>query len=203
MAAVFAGLSEKAGAVSVSIGTPHFTNGQTGIGSGTYNSAVSSQQAPFNGFIGGDGAGPNFDATWTFTYAAVSTVFSATLTVGIYDGDFSASGQQLSVLDIDGNNVTGIATLVFEAGPGASGQYGLYSIVLPAAAFNSVKDGSATVHLTLTGPGTGVLGETTNNGAGIDYAVLDIQEVPEAGTGLLAGLGVFAVGLRRRRSGRS
>jgi hypothetical protein len=198
--AVFAGMSGRTRAASVSIGTAHFTNGQTGIGTGTYISAVSGQAAPFNQFIGGDVAGPDFDTSWTFNYAAVSTVFAATLTVGVYDGDFATAGQQLSILDIEGTIITGLASVVFEAGPGASGQYGIYTISLPATVFNSLKDGTASVHLALTGQGSGVLGPTPNNGAGIDFATLTIQEVPEAGTGVLACAGALAVALRRRRT---
>lgn len=201
-AAVFAMVAGAHGA-TVSIGTAHFTNGQTGIGSGTFNSAVAAQPAPFNQFLGGDVAGPDFDATWTFTYTPVSTVLAATLTIGVYDGDFAATGQQLNLMEIDGVVISGIAGPVFEAGPGATGQYGIYTIVLPATVYPGLFDGSATVHMTLAGPGGGVVGETTNNGAGIDFARLDIQEIPETGAGLLILAGGLFMASQRRRAVRT
>jgi hypothetical protein len=195
------GLTGTASAVTTTIGTQHFTNGQT-VGTGTFLGAVSGQPAPFDQFYGGDVAGPDFDVNWTFNYVAPAAVFSATLTIGLFDGDFTASGQQLSQLTIDGNPIT-LAGASFEAGPGGSGQYGVYSIALPPTVFTSLADGSAAVHFALQGPGLGVIGETTNNGAGIDFATLDIQEVPEPGASVLACLAGLAASLRRRRERRA
>ncbi|HEX2748266.1 MAG TPA: hypothetical protein VHM91_09740 [Verrucomicrobiales bacterium] len=198
---VLLGAAETSRAVIVSIGTQHFGNGQTNIGSGTYNTAVAAQPSPFNGFLGGDVAGPDFDATWIFTYSSVPTVSGASLTIGLYDGDFATTGTQLSLLSIDGNNITGLASLIFEAGPGATNQYGVYEIALPASVYASLQDGSATIHMTLA-TGGGILGPTSNNGAGIDFAILSVQ-VPEAGPGMLVCLGGAALAARRRRCAKS
>ena len=191
-------LAGKASAVTVTIGAPHFTNGQV-IGTGTFIGAVAGQPAPFDQFYGGDVAGPDFDVTWTFTFPAPAAVYGASLTLGLFDGDFAEVGQQLSLMTWDGTVVTGTASAIFEAGPGATGAYGIYTVVLPPAVFSSMMDGSATVHLTLA-RGSGAIGATSNNGAGIDHAVLDILEVPEASTTLLAGLGAAAAVTRRRRT---
>ncbi len=186
-------------AASVSIGAQHFTNGQTGIGSGIFNTAVAGQPSPFDLFNGGDVSGPDFDATWTFVYSPVAIVVSATLTIGLYDGDFAATGLQLNVLTVDGTSIATLASPIFEAGPGLHAQYGVYTIPLPAGLLPSLADGSATIHMSLAGPGLGVLGETSNNGAGLDFATLDYQWVPEASTGLLTVIAGLALTLRRRR----
>jgi hypothetical protein len=183
---------------SVTIGTQHFTDGQK-IGTGTFLTAVSGQPAPFDTFYGSDATGPNFDAQWTMSFTAPAAITSATLTLGIYDHDSQASGNQVSLFTAPGADLTVSLNAVFEGHGGANTEYDVYSIPLPASTFATLAGGSASFHLTLQGPGLSVLGETPSNGAGLDFATLTV--VPEPGSIALFGIGV-ALLLAFRNRGR-
>ena len=190
-----------ASAFTTSIGTPHFVDGQA-VGSGTFLGAVSGQPAPFDGFNGsGDVAGPDFTASWTFTYAPQPLgIGAASLTMGVWDGDSAASGLQVASLLFDGIDLTVSANAAFESALGITGQYRIYSIPIPPVFLTNLLDGSASVSLTLQGPGLGVLGELPNNGAGLDFASLEIIPVPEPSGILLTGAAGGMMLFTRRRT---
>src|SRR5579863_7652003 len=75
-----------------------FTNGSTNARAGTWDTDTAGNTAPFNGFNGGDNnTGPNFSASWTFDYSAISdTITSATLELGIYDIDSAAALDEVA-----------------------------------------------------------------------------------------------------------
>ena len=204
LALLGASVAGTASALTVSIGTQHFTEGQI-VTSAAFTTAVTGQPAPFDSIKGGDVAGPDFASAWTFNYAAqgAGTVSAATLTLGLWDGDTAASGSQLSLLQMDAVVFTSLADAVFEATPGAQGQYRVYTINLPPALLASLEDGVAAVTFNLKGPGLGVAGETTNNGAGLDFARLVINPVPEpsSSSAALAAAGLLL--LQRRRTARA
>ena len=72
--------------VITQIGTQHFTDGQTGISTGTFTTAVAGQPAPFDNFYGSDPSGPNFSNSWTFAYNSLSgsTITGADVSARIY-----------------------------------------------------------------------------------------------------------------------
>lgn len=173
----------------------------------TFNGANAGDPAPFNAFNGSDVSGPNFSASWTFNGyggAIALPVLSATLTIGMYEAESAATGSQVATATVNG--VVDIRTDIdtaFEANQGASGQVRVYVIALPASTFAQIATGSSTFALDLAAPGLGVLGETTFNGAGIDFATLDIvtqDAIPEPGTVSLFLVGFAGLaGLRLRR----
>jgi hypothetical protein len=192
------------------LGDQDFADGVT-ITVGTFNGANAGDPAPFNIFNGSDVSGPNFSASWTFNgYGGpiALPVLSVTLTIGMYEHESAASGSQVASATINGlADITSTIDTAFEASPGASGQVRVYVISLPAGTFAQIATGSSTFALALQGPGLGVLGETPFNGAGIDFATLDIvtQDVipePAALSLFLVGFAGMA-GLRYRRGKRS
>ena len=211
MAAALAfGSAANAAMTTQTLGDADFTNGQS-VGSGTFTSASAGDPAPFNQFIGSDVAGPNFSTTFTFSYGAiVDPITSATIQLGLYDGDSAASGNQVASFTVDGNDITALLNTALEATPGATGQEIYYSVSLSGAALTALADGSALFSLALQGPGLGVLGNTSFNGAGLDFATLTINTQPQGGTTpvpepatwsivLLGGAGILVSRRRARR----
>src|ERR1051325_9747434 len=94
-------LPAAAKAAIIQLGMPHFSDGQLIPDSATYNAAVSLNPAPFNFFNGTDPDGPDFDVTFVFDYAGTD-VYDASLTLGIYDHDAKAPGNQVALLALDG-----------------------------------------------------------------------------------------------------
>ncbi len=172
--------------------------------------ANANDPAPFNIQNGGDTAF-NFSASWTHTFAAVSGINAGSITIGLFDGDAVASGDQVANFSLDGVDLTAALNAAFEASAGLSGYVYHYTVALTAAALAMLADGSATIELALTGPGMGTTGvPTLYNGGILDFSLLSFSydtgggggAVPEPGTAsllLLAGLGAFVT---RRRSAR-
>ena len=111
---------------------------------------------------------------------------------------------------VDGVDLTAALNALLEATPAYTGTEVHYTLSLSAAAIAELLDGSATFSLTLQGPGASVIGDTTNNGAGIDFSILSISTdnggtpptgVPEPGTLALAASGFGLLAARRRRRG--
>ena len=210
MATVLAlGSVANAAPVTYMLGDADFTNGQI-VGTGTFTTASAGDPAPFNQFIGSDVVGPNFTASFTFSYGAIALpITSATIQLGLYEGDSAASGSQVASFTVDGIDIAALLNTTMEANPGATGQEIYYTVNLSAAAFTTLADGTALFSLTLQGPGRGVLGETTFNGAGLDFATLTIDTqaqgptpVPEPATWSLLLLGALGLVVSRRRARR-
>lgn len=198
----------RAGLLTHTLGSaaPSFSDGQTGIAVATYNAAVAGNAAPFNGFIGADG-GPNFSAAWAYSYAAIGDpILSATLTLGVYDHDSSASGDQVSAFSLGGIDLTALLNTAFEGAGGTHGEYNIYTINLPGTTFAALAGGTPGLSLALQAPGLGVLGNTNFNGAGLDFSRLSITTddgtnqgvIPEPSTWMLLGTGVAALVFGRR-----
>lgn len=182
------------------------------VGLTTFTGAAAGDPAPFNEFIGLDtSAGPNFSANWTFNAyggPVVDPILSATIQIGLYDGDSVANGDQVASFTVDGVDLTAALNAVLEATPSQTGTEVHYTVSLSAAALAELLDGSATVSLTLQGPGFGVLGDLPNNGAGVDFSILSITTdtgtnppptgIPEPGSATLAVLGLGLLARRRR-----
>jgi len=182
------------------IGTQHFTDGQSGIGTGTFTTAVSGQPAPFDNFYGSDVSGPNFAQAWAFNYSipAGDVITGATVTIGIYDSDTVGTGNQVASFLLDTtHNLTTAANASFEAATSPTGGYKVYSVALSAGDWSALLSGSATFSLSLQN-GAGILGDTAFNGAGLDFSKLDIQvqAAPEPASLALLGAGLLCL-LRR------
>ena len=195
----------KADVVSQTLGGVDFADGAT-VGTGTFNTTNAAQPAPFNAFIGSDVSGPNFAASWSFSYGAViNTITTATLEIGLLDGDSIATGNQVANYSIGGADLTSLLNTVMEANPGSTGKENYYTITLPNTVFNVLAGGSPTVSLTLQGPGSGVLGNTSFNGTGLDFSTITIttqSAVPEPSTWAMMILGFAGIGFMayRRKS---
>jgi hypothetical protein len=201
MAAIASLVPQLQAQTSVSIGSQHFSDGQT-LTTSQFTSAVASQPAPFNGFNGsGDAAGPNFDASWSMSFSPPVQIGEVSLTFGIYDHDSAASGNQVSLFTAAGADLTAALNAAFEAHGGGNREYNLYTLTLPASTFATLASGSASFQLTLNGPGSGVLGPTAYNGAGLDFATLTLtpQTIPEPGSVALFCAGVAALWFCSRR----
>ena len=200
--------------ITTSLGntSPGFNDGDTPT-TPQVGSAQGGQPVPFDQGYGTDGLfGGNFDQSWTHTFAAITDpILSASLTIGIVDHDSSATGSQLGLFALDGNELTSDLDALFEAGGGSLDlEYNVYTIDL-AALIADLADGSVSVALRLAGPGLvtplfpnpGPPQETTTNGANLIFSTLTIetrdgQPVPDPATLSLALL-AFGPLLWRRR----
>jgi hypothetical protein len=213
-AALLVSGSASATVIDITLGAQDFADGAI-VFPFTFNGASSGEPSPFDAFLGSDPSpGPNFSATWSYSYAVPATdvLVSASIELGILDHDSAHAGSQLASFTVDGQSLTAGLNALFEApGEGANNQYDIYALAIPAALFASLADGTASFSLVLQGPTTGLLGDLPNNGAGLDFARLRIEtrttdippEAPEPGTALtlLTGIAMLsALRARRRRS---
>lgn len=194
-------------AIVVTLGDQDFADGSFPVGVAGFNGPSAGEPAPFDAFRGSD-FGASFSESWTFGYAA-GAVTSASISLGLFDHDSAAPGSQVSAFSVDGVDLTALLDAALEATGGTQNEDNVYSIVLPAATFGVLSDGSATFSLTLQGPGlagaAGATGSTTSgNGAGIDFSTLSLNEVTvaEPTSVALLGLSLAAMGFGVRRRSR-
>jgi hypothetical protein len=201
--------------INVTIGNPALFTDGTKVAVGTFNTAVGAQPAPFNAYTGSDvGTGPDFSGSWTFSYSVPSgdTISSASLVLGILDIDSAATGNQVGSFILDGTDdltsLLNVQSEALNAGAGSANSfYNVLTITIPTADLSDLADGSATFALTLQGPGLGVLGNTTFNGAGLDFSTLNMEAMgpisptPEPTTWVLflAGMACFAIKFLSRK----
>ena len=208
-AALYSAVPAKADTVSASIGTQNFTSG-TKITTVGFLAATLLQPAPFNGFCGTDILG-NCSASWTFNYTVPvgDTISGATLSLGIYDLDSAAAGNQIASFTLNGvDDLTTTINTVSEAldvTGSPNSFYDVLTIVIPSADLADLAGGSATFSLKTQGPGLGVLGNTLFNGVGLDFSSLSITAtpgttpppMPEPSSLALCMAGVAAAGLAK------
>jgi hypothetical protein len=210
-----------ASSIVVSVGntapTDPFNGGAPLVSGNVYGSAVISSNfvAPFFTSFCGDegGANPsNCDKSWTFNYVipAGELIIAASLSVGLWDLDSNQAGNQVALYQINGGDVlTSSLNTAAEALHGGTGavnaEYDVFTFSL--ANFGALAGGSATVHLTFSGPGGGILGPLDTNAGAILFSTLNLttfappppirNETPEPASLLLMATGIGA-GLRSR-----
>lgn len=189
--------------------------------------AVGGQPAPFDQGYGSDELGllfGTFDQTWQHTYTAIGDpILSATLTIGIWDHDSAASGDQVAELLLDTSDQTATLNTAFEAKggtqtDGVGSEFNTYSLDLLALGLAGLlTDGVLDVALELKGPALidpflGPVEETSNseNGANLIFSSLIIETqdnttpppgVPVPATIALLGIGLLAMRRFRVRQG--
>lgn len=200
---LFIGAQAATATTSVTLGEQDFINGET-PSTLAFNNAAAGEQDPFDdGFLGSD-SGANFSASWTFSYAPQAPVTGGTVTLGIVDHDSAATGDQIGSFTLNGIDLTTELNAQFESYGGASSEYNEYTLELPNSTFADLASGTVTFALTLQGPGLSILGETSFNGAGLDFSTLNVRTgqtpaVPEPSTMGLLLLGLPALLAARRK----
>jgi hypothetical protein len=148
--------------------------------------AQAGQPSPFGSICGSDtGAGGSTDCStnWTFSFAPIPlgvTLLDATLTLGIWDLDSAASGNQVGSYNLTGgDDLTSPLNTVSEglhSGAGsANTEYDILTVTIPSSSFALLAGGNVPVSFALAAPGLGVLGASPSNGAGLLFSILDIQ----------------------------
>ncbi len=186
--------------ITTTLGAQHFNDGDKPTTT-TYNNDTAGNPAPFIGFDGSSDTSANFDATWTISYSLpLGSVIGGTLKIGIYDHDSAATGNQVALFTLGTVDLTSELNTAFEGHGGANREYDIYSLTLPSSTFATLHTGSASFHLTLQGPGLGVLNSTSFNGAGVDFVTLGVT-VPEPQNAAFAfgAAALLVVGIRRCR----
>lgn len=193
--------SQASQATSVTLGQQDFADGATPT-TAQFLTAGTGELTPFNGvFSGSDVTGPNFSSSWTFSYAPLSNVAAGSLTLGIYDHDSAASGNQVASFTLNGIDLTASLNSLFESHGGANREDNIYTLTLPSLTFAALATGTATFALSLQGSGLGILGDTSFNGAALDFSTLDITQTaqtPEPTTIFLILAALPWLGIRNR-----
>jgi hypothetical protein len=174
----------KAATFTTSIGntSPPFANGSHPSGV-TANGALTGSPAPFNAMCGNDNTS-NCSANWTFSYAPpAGTIVGGTLTLGIFDIDSHAPGNQVASYSVGGTDLTALLNAASEGLNGGNGatnsEYDVLTINLPSTTFAALESGSVLISLALQGPGLGVLATNpAHNGADLVFSTLDLQTGP-------------------------
>jgi hypothetical protein len=194
-------VASPASAVIVMLGDQDFADGQILAGVAQFNGASAGEPVPFDQFYGSDFT-TNFSQPFTFNYGA-GAVSGATLTLGIWDHDSQAPGNQVASFTVDGFDLTAQLNAAFESRGGAQSEVNVYTLPLPAGALALLADGQANFSLTLQGPGLQAGGATTAaNGAGLDFATLNATQVPEPSLAIGAIAAGSVVAAVRRGRGR-
>lgn len=189
---------------TVTLGDQDYADGATET-TGNFATSGAGEPAPFDGaYLGSDVFDANFSATWTFSYAPQVSVTGGSITIGIYDHDSAASGNQVSSFTLNGIDLTADLNTLFESYGGTNTEINVYTLILPNSTFADLASGSVQFNLDLQGAGLSVLGETTYNGAGLDYSTLHVEtastpSVPEPATMSLLLLGLPALLAARRK----
>jgi len=124
-------------------------------------------------------------------------VTSASLVLGLYDDDSHRPNDQVASLSLDGVDLTSLLNAALESRITQSAGIYIYDLELPAFALPALSDGQAAFSLALQAG----CSCQPRNGAGLDYATLEI--VPEPGTALLVGLGLAGLAASRRHGTRA
>lgn len=183
---------------SVTAGTQDFVNGAI-IDAGNFAAASIGEPAPFDRFYGSDiTKGSAFFGDWQFNFLPAE-IQHATITIGIFDHDSMASGNQVAGFLLDSFDLTALLNTEFELYGGEQSEYNVYTVLIPAATVSTLADGTASFSLTLQPPGlgNGIPRELNGNGAGLDFARLDFFLVPEPQGLLLFTLSAGLMASRR------
>lgn len=191
-----------AAALTVTLGDQDFADGTILQFSWIFQNSSVGEPSPFDGFIGSDQAdGSNFTASFTFNYAP-GPYTAATLTFGIVDHDSALPGDEVASFTADGVDLTAALNAAFNASGGTQGEVNVYTLDL-APLLSELADGSITFELMLQGNGVRDSGIPYTNGAGLDFAQLNLREpddvpVPEPGTLALFGVALAGLAVRRQ-----
>jgi hypothetical protein len=171
--------------ISLGNTSPGFADGSHQTTSAV-TSAQSGEPSPFGSICGSDtgaGGSTNCSANWTFSFAPIPlgvNVIGATLTLGIWDLDSAALGNQVGSYALTGGDdltasLNAVSEGLHSSAGSANTEYDVLTVTIPGTSFALLAGGDVPVSLGLAGPGLGVLGTTPSNGAGLLFSTLDIQ----------------------------
>lgn len=186
--------------IPTSIGSEHFTNGQTVTSAGFFG-LTSGQPAPFKGPCGNNSSA-NCNTNWIFNYTIPlgDTITGSTLMLGVYNLDSSLNPSPFASFTLNGtDNLTALMNSAADALDGGAGskhnEYDVLTITIPGAFLADLGGNTATFALMTQGPGFGTLGNTKYLGVGLDFSTLDITATPQTSVPEPATLPLLAIGL--------